>query len=76
MCWRSTKNQRMNLKELNVIKEASQSPALQRVSFPLEKIDDKSTKGKPFSFSQVRSMPVRYWNKALKLSPSTVPLAA
>jgi len=31
----------MNLKELNFIKKASQRPALQRVSFPLEKIDDK-----------------------------------
>nr|KAF6456886.1 hypothetical protein HJG63_011519 [Rousettus aegyptiacus] len=47
ICWRSTENQRMNLKELNIIKKASQRPALQRNSFPLEKIDDKSIKGKP-----------------------------
>lgn len=65
----------MNLKELNFIKKASQRPALQRVSFPLEKIDDKSTKEKPFSLNQVSLMVVRYWKGVLKLSPSTVSLA-
>lgn len=65
----------MNLKELNFIKEASQRPALQRVSFPLGKIDDKSTKEKPFSLSQVSLMVVRYWKRVLELSPSTVSLS-
>lgn len=60
----------MNLKELNFIKEASQRPVLQRVSFPLEKIDDKPTKEKPFSLNQVSLMVVRYWKRVLKLSPT------
>lgn len=64
----------MNLKELNFIKEASQRPVLQRVSFPLEKTDDKPTKEKPFSLNQVSLMVVRYWKRVLKLSP-TVSLA-
>lgn len=64
----------MNLKELNIIKEASWRPALQRVSVQLEKIDDKSTKGKPSSFEPSESNANEISQPSLKLSPSAVPL--
>lgn len=64
----------MNLKELNIIKEASWRPALQRVSVQLEKIDDKSTKGQPSSFEPGESNASEISQHSLKLSPSTVPL--
>lgn len=63
----------MNLKELDIIKEASERPSLQRVSFLLGKIDDKSAKRKPFFSSQVSSMPVRL-RSSFEIPPSILPI--